>query len=58
MYIATETFRSAAQGLKKKGDEVEFHQLWLDAGLIEEKPLQKSDTMETKPEPKKKRKGK
>lgn len=53
MYIAKKEFKSYAQGPKKKGDEVEFKQVWLDAGLIEEKP--EKQKVETKPEPKKKK---
>lgn len=59
MYIATKYFKSFAQGEKDKGDKVDFNQTFLDAGLIEEaeiKPEPKID-LETKPEPKKKGKG-
>jgi hypothetical protein len=54
MYIAAKTFKSYRQGLKNKGESVEFNQVWLDQGLIVEgKPEPKAKT-ETKPAPKKK----
>lgn len=56
MYIATQDFKPYRQGPKKKGDQVEFNPVFLEAGLIEEvdetKPHQSKD-IETKPEPKK-----
>lgn len=55
MYIATKDFKSYKLGLKKKGEEVEFNQFWLDAGLIAEGKPEPKAKIETKPEPKKKK---
>lgn len=54
MYIAAEDFKSYTQGIKKKGDSVEFNQLWLDNGLIAESKPKQDSKKETKPELKKK----
>lgn len=53
MYIAKKEFKSYQKGVIKKGDKCEFKQVWLDAGLIEEKPHKAE--VETKPQPKKKK---
>lgn len=57
MYTAKKDFNSYHLGDVKAGDPVEFNEAWLDAGLIEEKPAVQPE-METKPEPKQKRKAK
>ena len=57
MYTAKTDFKSYYYGDKKKGDQVEFNKTLLDGGLIEEKPTIEP-VLETKPEPKPKRKGK
>lgn len=43
------------QGDKKKGDPVEYNATWEAEGLIEIKPEQVSEKLETKPEPKAKK---
>ena len=57
MYIAAKDFSAYTVGDVKAGDKVEFNKTWLDAGLIEEKPLIEP-VLETKPQPKSKRKAK
>jgi len=53
MYIAKKDFVSYTQGPKKKGEPVEFNEVFLEAGLIEEGTAKPA--IETKPEPKKKK---
>jgi len=53
MYTAKKDFKSYVLGDVKKGQQVERNQVWLDEGLIEEKPEKKE--LETKPQPKKKK---
>jgi len=57
MYIAKKDFTAYTVGDVKSGEPVEFNKTWLDAGLIEEKPLIEP-VLETKPQPKSKRKTK
>ena len=56
MYTAKKDFNSYHVGSVKAGDKVKFNKTWLDAGLIEEKPAIEP-VLETKPEPKLKKKG-
>jgi len=57
MYIAKKDFTAYTIGDVKAGDPVEFNKTWLEFGLIEEKPAIES-VLETKPQPKPKRKAK
>lgn len=49
MYIAAKDFKSYTQGEKKKGQSVEFNQVWLDEGLIVEGKPEPKAKIETKP---------
>lgn len=61
MYVATQDINSYLKGKIKKGDQVEFNQTFLDAGLIAEvdkKPETKPEVnaqVETKPHKQKKK---
>lgn len=55
MYVAAKDFKSYTQGEKKKGQAVEFNQVWLDEGLIIEGKPEPEAKKEVKPEPKKKK---
>jgi hypothetical protein len=56
-YVCKEPFKTPVNGLLEVGDPVQYNQVWLDAGMIEEKPAIKP-AMETKPQPTPKRKAK
>jgi len=56
-YTCKKPFRTPINGQLEKGDDVQYNKTWLDAGLIEEKPAIEP-VLETKPQPKPKKKGK
>lgn len=55
-YVCKKPFRTPINGQLEIGDPVQFNEAWLTFGLIEEKPAIEQ-VLETKPQPKLKKKG-